>query len=216
MKLLRTVATILILLLISAAILVKNRDWKAEVAVRRPTTDYKNYEQIINDYCGEVQRGYGCDFKFVRSIVSLAKQKCDDSAYAGWKKTEAPDTESPYTYEKDDVLFGCSAHFNVGVNAQTGRHVAAFITLTDPEGSEGNVYKVFQELWAANMDGVGVADSYYLDREASDQDTVTRLVETGVSDRDIAIVWPKGAMAWMVMVDYRFEDGKQMLEIRVL
>ena len=216
MKMVKTVGVILILILFSAVMLVTNRDWKADVAGKRPKSDYKDYEQLTRAYCGDVQEGYGCDFTFVKSIVSLAKQECDDSAYTNWKKTEAADAESPYTYEKDGVLFGCNAHFNVGVDAEKGKHVAVFITLTDPEGSEGNVYKVFQELWAANMDGVGVADSYYLDKVPSDQDTVTRLVELGVSDRDIAIVWPKRAMAWMLMVDYRFENGKQMLEIRAL
>lgn len=216
MKIAKTVGVILFLILFAAIMLVTNRDWKAEVAGKRPRTDYKDYEQLSRAYCGDVQEGYGCDFNFVKAIVSIAKQKCDDSAYTNWKKTEAPDADSPYTYEKDCTLFGCNAHFNVGVDAKKGKHVAAFITFTDPEGSEGNVYKVFQELWAANMEGVGVADSYYLDKKVSDHDTVSGLVESGVSDRDIAIVWPKSAMAWMLMVDYRFEDGKQMLEVRAL
>ena len=206
----------LFLILFAAIMLVTNRDWKADVAGKRPKSSYEDYEQLSRAYGGEVNEGYGCDFNFVKAITSLPKQKCDDSAYGNWKRTESEDGESPYTFEKDDVLFGCNAHYNVGVNPKNGKHVALFLTLTDPEGQEGNVYKVFQELWAANMDGVGVADSYYLDRAESNEIAVTELLEKGVSDRDIAVVWPKKAMAWMLMLDYRVVDGKQMLEIRAL
>ena len=102
------------------------------------------------------------------------------------------------------------------MDQEKGRHVACFITLTEPEGADGNVYKVFRELWEANIDGVGIANTYYLDRKESTQEIVTKLMEDEVSDRDIAFVWPKKAMAWMIMVDYRIVDGKPMLEIRAL
>lgn len=215
-RLLKTVGALLFLILFAAIMLIANRQWKADVAGRRPKSDYKDYEQLSRAYGGEVQEGYGCDFRFVKAIVSLPKQKCDDAAYSGWKRTEAPDAESPYTYEKDDILFGCNAHYNVGVDQEKGRHVACFITLTEPEGADGNVYKVFRELWEANIDGVGIANTYYLDRKESTQEIVTKLMEDEVSDRDIAFVWPKKAMAWMIMVDYRIVDGKPMLEIRAL
>ena len=215
-KLLKTVGALLFLILFAALMLVMNRSWKADVAGRRPKSDFKDYEQLARAYSGEAPEGYGCDFKFIKNIVSLPKQKCDESAYAGWKKTPSTDAETPDTYEKDDVMFGCNVHYTVGVDPEKGRHVAAFLTFTDPEGTTGNVYKVFKQVWNANIEGVGVAESYYLDREEALEETVTKLVNESVSDRDIAVVWPKKAMAWMIMVDYRIENGKQILEIRAL
>lgn len=221
MKLLRKLGAVLLIIVFSATVLIVTRDSKADVAGKRPKSDFDSYEQIIRAYGGEKPAdGYDLDFKFIKSIASLPKQKCDISAYADWTKTDDAGTvnekgEHIYSYERDADLFGCNAHFNVGINEDKGKYVALYITLTNPEGATDNVYKTFKKLWMAMDEGVGVANSYFLDREEKDMETVVSVFNQGVMDRDIAAAWPKNAMAWMVMLDYRIVDGEQMLEVRV-